>query len=339
MIYTQHIDYLNNWLKQSGASKVFFLVDENTHEHCLPQVLADLPDLEEYEILEIEPGEENKVLEVAANLWLSLAEMKAERRDVIVNVGGGVVTDLGGFIASTYKRGIQFLNIPTSLLAMVDAAHGGKTGIDFGGIKNVVGTFSDPQMIYSHVDFLKTLPKQHLKSGLAEMLKHGLIADAEHWNHVLKHKEDLTNQLILDSAEIKMGIVAEDPHEKGKRKLLNFGHTVGHAFESYLLQKEVPILHGEAVAAGMIVETLISIEMASLSLEDAQEIVDSLGDIYSHLPIPAKAIDEIMEWMMHDKKNVGGALRFSLLESIGKSVFDVEVKPEIAKSAILQYLK
>jgi len=338
MKYVQDIDNINTWLQKFKGNKVFFLVDENTHEYCLPNIISNLPDLKEYEILEVEPGEETKAIEVAANLWMSLAELGAERTDVLINVGGGVVTDLGGFIASTYKRGMSFINVPTSLLAMVDAAQGGKTGIDLGGAKNLVGTFTHAELIYLDASFLETLPDVQLRSGFAEMLKHGLIADKNHWDNASKSYPVITEELIATSAEIKQSIVDEDPKEKGVRKLLNFGHTVGHAIESYLLQKELPILHGEAIAAGMLIEAELSKQYCQLPEQEFEEIVIQIDKVFTRLPILEENIDDILEWLKFDKKNKGGELRFGLLEKIGQGVFDISIAVSVIKTALLNYI-
>ena len=337
MKYIQNIDLLNTWIEKFEGNKVFFLVDENTHEHCLPNVIGNLPDLKEYEILEVEPGEETKAIEIAAHLWMSLAELGAERTDVLINVGGGVVTDLGGFIASTYKRGMPFINIPTSLLAMVDAAQGGKTGVDLGGAKNLVGTFTDAELIYLNASFLETLPDLELCSGFAEMLKHGLIADENHWKNACNAFPKIDEELIATSAEIKQNIVDEDPKENGVRKLLNFGHTVGHALESYILNRELPILHGEAVAAGMIVEAELSKAYCQLSEEEFIDIESQIDKVFFRLPILEENIDEVLEWLKFDKKNKNGELRFSLLEKIGKGVYDVSIPISDVKTALLNY--
>lgn len=275
---------------------------------------------------------------MAANLWISLAELGAERTDVLINVGGGVVTDLGGFIASTYKRGMPFINIPTSLLAMVDAAQGGKTGIDLGGAKNLVGTFTDAELIYLEASFLETLPDVQLRSGFAEMLKHGLIADKQHWLNACKAYPEINEELIATSAEIKQSIVDEDPKEKGVRKLLNFGHTVGHAIESFMLQKELPILHGEAIAAGMLIEAELSKSHCQLSEENFTEIKTEIDKVFPRLPILNENIDEVLEWLKFDKKNKNGELRFSLLEKIGKGVCNISVPVSEIRKALLNYI-
>ena len=339
MNFTQNIENLNSWLQDFKGQKVFFLVDENTHEHCLPPLLGSLPNLLEYEILEVEPGEETKSLEIAANLWLSLAELGAERSDVIINVGGGVVTDLGGFIASTYKRGIPFINVPTSLLAMVDAAHGGKTGIDLAGAKNLVGTFVNSELCYLEGAFLETLPKAHLKSGFAELLKHGLIADRLHWEEACRSYPEISGEMIERSASIKMKIVESDPFEKGARKLLNFGHTVGHAIESFLLDKGLPILHGEAVAVGMLIEANLSVRFTQLGQEDFEEISQRLDAIYPRLPLLKQNVDGILKWLKFDKKNTNGELQLSLLRNIGEGVYNISLSEKEVKSAILNYIK
>ena len=329
---------LDQQLQVLDPFKVIFLTDSNTHALCLPQLISELPSLKGYEILEVEPGEESKCLEVAANLWLSLAEMGVERTDLMINVGGGVVTDLGGFVASTFKRGIPFIHIPTSLLAMVDAAHGGKTGIDLGSAKNLIGTFQEPDHLLIYPGFLKSLPGEHLKSGFAEMLKHGLIDDEEHWNDLAGTYPDLTGSLIQKSFAIKNSIVEKDRKENGQRKLLNFGHTIGHALESFLLEKGKPVLHGEAVAAGMITESKLSLKHARLSKEEAIKITQKLDDIFDRLEFGEEDIDSILAWLKHDKKNKRGKCSFTLLDGIGHGVYNKQVGLEDVRTVLKQYL-
>ncbi len=321
-----------------GSRQIYFLVDENTHKHCLPTLLAALPSLGGYEVLEVEPGEASKDAEIALNLWGTLAQLGADRNTLLINVGGGVVTDLGGFVAATYKRGIPFWHVPTSLLGMVDAAFGGKTGVDVEGIKNLAGTFSQPNALFVYPDFLKTLPKKQLRSGMAEVFKHGLIADKLYWESakIAWKKKDFAS-VVAGSISIKIGIVAQDEKEGGLRKLLNFGHTLGHAIESFYLQKEQPILHGDAVAAGMIMAVKLSVLKADLPAETAAEIVEALANIYPRLRWQAADDEHILSWLAHDKKNLGQELRFVLLRDVGTAIFDVPVTLDEAAATLAWY--
>ena len=335
---TESLQVMNAELAKIGKNKVFFMVDENTHEHCLPQLLAALPDLNGYEILEIEPGEESKDFEIAKSLWSALAELGADRKSLLINVGGGVVTDLGGFVASTYKRGIAFWHVPTSLLGMVDAAIGGKTGVDVDGVKNLVGTFSSPQQLFIIPEFLETLPEEHLTSGMAEVLKHGLISDRKYWEEAQKaFKTGSFESLVNRSVALKSAIVLADEKEQGQRKLLNFGHSLGHAVESYFLEKGEAILHGEAVAAGMMMEAKLSTEKAGLPEDSFLEITKVLSAVYPKLEWPIEDETAILSWLAHDKKNESGELRFTLLREIGKGIFDVPVTLDEAAIALNWY--
>ncbi|VAW25421.1 3-dehydroquinate synthase, partial [hydrothermal vent metagenome] len=230
---------LNEFISTYKPSTLFILVDENTNSHCLPILLQEIATPITIEIIEIESGEENKNLETCTGVWNALTELGADRKSLILNLGGGVITDLGGFVASTFKRGIAFINIPTTLLSMVDASVGGKTGVDLGVLKNQIGLFSDPEMVLIDSRYLETLPKRELRSGLAEIIKYGLTYDTKVWNNINEFKELNINELvplIYRSIEIKNEITTKDPREAGLRKVLNFGHTLGHAIESYFLE-------------------------------------------------------------------------------------------------------
>ncbi|MBP6754576.1 MAG: 3-dehydroquinate synthase, partial [Bacteroidia bacterium] len=233
--------YLENLLQPDVYSKIFVLVDENTNEYCLPYFLSNLPTEIEIEIIEIEAGEENKNMYTCIDLWHTLIDLDADRKSILLNLGGGVITDIGGFVASTFKRGIDFINIPTTLLAMVDASVGGKNGVDLGNLKNQIGVINEPKSVVVLSKFLETLPSNQMRSGLAEMLKHGLIYDKLYWDK-LKNLNDLNTDdldvLIKQSIEIKNNIVSQDLKENGIRKALNFGHTLGHAIESYFLESD-----------------------------------------------------------------------------------------------------
>ncbi len=322
---------LNIFLDQLQPSKIYFLVDENTHEYCLPILLGNLETNLPFEIIEIEAGEDLKNIETATQLWEILSEFQADRKSLIINIGGGVITDLGGFISSTYKRGIKFINIPTTLLGMCDASIGGKTGIDHAFLKNVIGTFAEPEQIFVYPGFLKTLPFEELRSGFAEMLKHGLIADEKHCNDLIS-MEHLTPENIFPfletSMKIKEKVVLADFKEQNIRKTLNFGHTIGHAFESLFLKAEKPIPHGEAVALGMICETHLSFLNNLISKENSEMIVKNLQRFYPYISISDFKAEEILSLMKNDKKNSDGNINFSLLTGLGKCNFDFSVSAE-----------
>lgn len=302
-------------------SKVIIIVDENTHDHCLEYMLTSFESLKDSEIMLLPAGEENKVMEVCFQVWQALSEYKIGRKDLIINLGGGVVTDMGGFIASVFKRGIDFIHIPTSLLGMVDASIGGKTGIDLGPYKNQLGVFSFPKVIYVDPIFLGSLPNEEVLFGFAEMLKHALISSREKWEELknISTIEDIVNiQLIIDSIKVKFEIVESDPFEKDKRKSLNFGHTIGHAIEGFLLDKE-PIGHGHAVAIGMIAESYISMKMGKLNKTDYYDIELILTEKFPMINLDELAIKEIVLLARNDKKNETNKIKCVLLNKIGEA--------------------
>ncbi|MEG0928901.1 MULTISPECIES: 3-dehydroquinate synthase [Chryseobacterium] len=326
-ILNDNFSQLNELLHEKTFSKIFILVDENTHEYCLPILLGNMETDLGFEILEIEAGEEMKNIQTANQLWEILTEMQADRKALIINLGGGVITDMGGFVASTYKRGIQFINIPTTLLSMCDASIGGKTGIDLMHYKNMVGTFAFPEQIFIYPKFLETLPFKELRSGFAEMLKHGLIADKAHWNQLIQiHKLDVeaVTPHIQTSMDIKQEVVEKDFHESNIRKTLNFGHTIGHAVESLCLQQGNPILHGEAVAMGMISEAHLAYLENLISEEDSKAIIENIQRYYPYLDISDFTDEDITALLLNDKKNIDSKINFSLLSSIGSCSYDHE---------------
>lgn len=322
---------LNQKVRNINPSKIFILVDENTHECCLSILLGNLETNIPFEIIEIEAGEEAKNLNTTAQLWEILAEFGADRKALMLNLGGGVVSDMGGFVASTYKRGIKFINIPTTLLSMVDASIGGKTGIDHQFFKNIIGTFAQPEGIFIYPPFLKTLNPREVLSGFAEMMKHGLIADANHWQNLISI-DDFSVENIADfiapSAEIKQAVVLADFKEQNIRKTLNFGHTIGHAVESLFLKFGHPILHGEAVALGMICETYLAYLEQLISEEIAVHIIENIQQIFPYTDISAFANEEIITLMLNDKKNTDGKIKFSLITGIGECNYDYQVPAE-----------
>lgn len=333
---------LNEHLNSNKYSNIFIIVDSNTNEACLPKLLPVLETDLTIEIIEFENGEINKNIETCVEIWNVLTELSADRKSLVINLGGGVVTDLGGFVASTFKRGIDFINIPTTLLSMVDASVGGKNGVDLGNLKNQIGVFNLPVMVIVHTDFLESLPQNEMRSGLAEMLKHGLIFDKKYWEQFLNLKElDYADfdALIHRSVAIKNEIVTLDPTEKNIRKSLNFGHTLGHAIESYFLEStdKTTLLHGEAIAVGMILESYIAWKKSLLSQEEYLEIKVAIKAIFDTILFSSNDIDPILELLIHDKKNEYGSIQFALIDGIGNIKINQLVENELILDAFKDY--
>lgn len=329
---------LKEELNGKTANGFFILVDSNTRKLCLP--LLDEEILSKAKIIEIKANDDHKTLEALANVWTFLSQNGASRKSFMLNLGGGMVTDLGGFAASTFKRGIEYINIPTTLLGTVDAAVGGKTGINFNGLKNEIGVINPAESVIINTEFLKTLDKENFLSGFAEMIKHGLISTKEVWKHILEFDLDNINyealtSLIDESVKVKEGIVKIDPTEKGIRKALNFGHTVGHAFESFAMSTGKPVLHGYAVAWGMIAELYLSFKKTGLDKETLQSGVRFIKENYGALGITCKNYDQLYEYMTHDKKNESdGRILFTLLGGIG----DIKINTNVEKQDIFDAL-
>lgn len=317
--------------------KVIVCCDENTRRHCWPLLLAAKPELKDAIQLTIPAGEEHKHLDTCQYLWGELFKEGVTRHALWINLGGGVVGDMGGFVASVYKRGIHFLNIPTSLLAMVDATVGGKLGVDHNNIKNGLGLFADPQLVVVYPEFLKTLPKLELRSGFAEMLKHGLIHDRTHLDELMQvGVEGIADnvELIRRSVQIKLDIVTQDPFEADLRKVLNFGHTIGHAIESALLEQGTPVPHGFAVAWGMMCELELSVELLGFPQAEAARVSKYLADVYRPTLNIDISISNLAALVANDKKNRGKALNFSLLKNVGQPVFDQQVSLDRVEAVI-----
>ena len=328
---------LRNILSTYQDRNKVIIVDENTHDACLEPLLLSFPELQNAEVMLLPAGEENKTMEVVFQVWSALLEYRIQRNDLILNLGGGLVTDLGGFVAATYKRGIDFIHIPTSLMAMVDAALGSKTGIDVNDVKNAVGTFTAPKAIFIDPTFLETLPAEDIFNGFAEMLKHALILDEPYWMRLKGLNNDaelIAAENILRSIQLKKEVVESDPHESGRRKLLNFGHTFGHGLESYFLSRK-PIDHGHAVALGMIAEAYVSFRRKVLSFEAYQEIEHVLIAIFPMPPIPEEAFEEVMNHMKNDKKNAGNSINFVLLKAPGSAEINAELSEKEIGEALL----
>ncbi|TWR25129.1 3-dehydroquinate synthase [Mucilaginibacter pallidiroseus] len=324
IFFDDSITELFKFVEQGNYSKVFVLTDDNTGIHCLPLLQPHLVKLNSYDLIEITAGEENKTIDFCIGVWKMLIDFGADRKALMINLGGGVVTDLGGFVASTYKRGIDFVQVPTTLLSQVDASVGGKTGVDVDGIKNIIGTFTQPKAVFMNDGFLSTLPQRQLLSGLAEMLKHGLICDADYWDELKESDLSLPSaELIYRSVEIKNAVVLEDPHEKNIRKALNFGHTVGHAVETYsLLNDDDPLTHGEAIAIGMICEAWLSNKKAGLSTNQLDEVASVITRLYPKYEVKADSQAELFKLMLNDKKNFDGQINCTLLKRIGDFSID-----------------
>jgi 3-dehydroquinate synthase len=345
--YTVHFnetcyEQLNVYLKTNRFSIIFIIVDTNTHEASLPKFMSYIETNVPIEVIEIEAGEQHKTIDTCVGVWNALSELGADRKSLVINLGGGVVTDLGGFVACTFKRGIKYINVPTSLLAMVDASVGGKTGVDLGNLKNQIGVINSGEMVLVDTSFLSTLPQNHLKSGLAEMLKHGLIYDRSYWNktsNLSQHTLADLDQLIYESVLIKHKIVEQDPNENGIRKHLNFGHTLGHAIESYFLShhNKEELLHGEAIAIGMILECYLSAELLSFPKTDLEHITKVILNIYKPVSIDPTDYEAIIDLLKYDKKNEHGNINFVLLESIGKPVKDCLVDNELIFNSFSYY--
>ncbi len=335
---------INTHIKSHNFSKVFILVDENTHQFCLPLFLEKLETEVEIEIIEIESGEIYKTIDTCVGVWNTLSDLNADRKSLLINIGGGVITDLGGFVACTFKRGIAYINVPTTLLSMVDASVGGKTGVDLGHLKNQIGVISNPDLVLMDTHFLSTLPQNQMRSGMAEMLKHGLIQDEVYWNK-FQDLSKLTladlDALIYESVIIKKNVVEEDPFEDGLRKTLNFGHTLGHAIESYFLSHtdKTSLLHGEAIVIGMILASYISTVLVGFPEETTQNIKALFIEYYGKVSIDEADYAPIIDLLKYDKKNNHGNINFVLLETIGKPKIDCLVDNKIIIDAFEFYAK
>ncbi len=344
--YTIHIDddlqSLPDYIQQGYYTKVIVLVDENTKAHCLP-ILDKILENQTYTLIEILSGENHKTIETCCQIWTNLMHEQTGRKALFLNLGGGVIGDMGGFCASTFKRGIDFIQIPTTLLSQVDASIGGKLGIDFGAIKNSIGLFKNPKAVFVESQFLKTLPFGELRSGYAEIIKHSLIADASQWQQ-LSAISDLKSYdnwaaLIEPSLKIKQTVVQQDPFEKGLRKALNFGHTIGHAVESLALETDQPLLHGEAIAIGMICESYLSHKKGHLSASNLNEISQYIQHTYDYYPLDSNDFDDLLNLMRNDKKNKGAAINFTFLTGIGTCLVDQTCSDELICESLEYYKK
>lgn len=335
VLVDEHIDKLKSLI--SNYQKIAVIVDENTISHCYPIVKDHFGN---HELIEISSGEKNKNLDTCNFIWSQLIEKSFDRKSLVINLGGGVIGDMGGFCASSYMRGIDFLQMPTTLLSQVDASVGGKLGVDYQGLKNIVGTFNNPIAVWINTDFLLTLPKKELISGFAEMIKHSLISSKDIFYKLskidLNQKIDWTT-LVHESVGIKNKVVLEDPFEKGLRKILNFGHSLGHAIETESLKTDDPLPHGYAIAIGMILESNIAVEKGLLSLEESNQISEFITKIYGRFDLSDYDMDAIISNLKHDKKNEDTKYLFSIVGPIGHCNYNVDVKLSEIENAFNSY--
>lgn len=333
-------DTLNAIIDLKPYSKKIVIVDENTKNHCLPILLNQLAG--DFHIIEIKSGEENKNLTTCTDIYNQMLHLGADRKSLCINLGGGVIGDMGGFCASTFMRGMDFIQVPTTLLSQVDASVGGKLGVDFNGVKNIIGLFNEPQLVFVHIGFLATLPALELRSGYAEILKHALIADENLWQQLGSAPDwlsDTSAHIIHRSIEIKNEVVKQDYKEGGIRKILNFGHTIGHAVESLSFEGDTPLLHGEAIAIGMITEAYISLHRGLITQGVFDTMTNALIAIYGHHPSYATDVKEIIKLMAFDKKNDGGRIMCSLLDRLGSCLYDQEISEKEIVGALMYYEK
>ena len=329
---------LVNAISECEHDRIFVLTDETTQQLCWPKI-KNFKALKNSTPIIIKATDTHKNLDTLSQVWQALSNGGATRHSLMINLGGGMVTDLGGFAASTFKRGIDFINIPTTLLAMVDASVGGKTGINFGGLKNEIGVFSDSRFVIIKTQFLDTLDHDNICSGYAEMLKHGLISDERTWAELMTF--DLDNpdlsqlqRMVAESIKVKERIVEADPHEHGIRKALNLGHTMGHAFESFAMRRGTPILHGYAVAYGLISELYMSARKTAFPTDSMHQTVRFIRENYGTFNITCDDYPTLIELMHHDKKNTSGIINFTLLGNVGDIRINQTANEEEIKEAL-----
>ena len=330
------VNDLQSFLTRKQYSQIAVLVDENTQTHCYPTLTAGLP---QHFMITVKSGEEQKNLSTCLSIWQSMTDHALDRHAVVIIVGGGVLGDMGGFCAATYKRGIDFILVPTTLLSQVDASIGGKMGVDFNSFKNHIGIFQQPVLTLIHSGFLKTLPESELRSGFAEVIKHALISDAATWDLIRSRslKDQDWNRLLHHSVEFKANVTTQDPREKGLRKILNAGHTIGHAVESYLLSTGHRILHGEAIAVGLIAEGFLARERSMLSEADLAAISSYITQTFGRVMLEESALEKIAMLTVQDKKNKGNRILCVLLDGIGRAQWDCEISLEEVKRALSFY--
>jgi 3-dehydroquinate synthase len=342
IIFSQQAETeLERIIHRFPSGKIFLLTEEIPEKVCLPQI-QHLLNKHGIRKLVIGGGESNKSIRSVEMVWEFLSKSGADRKSLLINLGGGMLTDLGGFAASTFKRGIAFMNIPTTLLAQVDASLGGKTGINFNGLKNEIGVFKEPDSVLINTNFLKTIDRKNFLSGYAEMIKHGLIKSPEHWKELqeydLEHLDyEALQEIIAHSVTVKDWHVQNDLTEKNIRKALNFGHTAGHAFESYALYRNKPILHGYAVVYGIIIELYLSCLKTGFDGKEMNFISDWLLNLYGKFEITGNDYEALYELMTHDKKNEADRINFTLLSKIGQVAINQDCSKELIFKALDAY--
>ena len=322
---------LSNLIAENNYSTLFILVDENTFKCCYPKFIPNLQTDKKIEVIEIESGEINKNLETCIGVWNAITELGGDRKSLLITLGGGVITDLGGFVASCFKRGIDFVNIPTTLLSMVDASVGGKTGVDLGVLKNQIGLFANPKMVLVDTDYLTTVSEREIKSGTAEIIKYGITYDITLFNQIKNNKNLKIEDLIFRSIEIKNEVVLKDPKEQNIRKILNFGHTLGHAIESFYLESDdkESLTHGEAIAIGMVCESYMSSKLFGFPIEKLNAVKEVIIRTYGKIALLTNDFAGIMELLKHDKKNVNGQVNFVLLKDFEDYKLDCKVPKDL----------
>jgi 3-dehydroquinate synthase len=330
---------LANLIQSNNYSSIFILVDDNTIEDCYPRFIQLLETDKPFEVIQIDAGEIHKNIETCVGVWNVMTELGADRKSLLITLGGGVITDLGGFVASTFKRGIDFINIPTTLLSMVDASVGGKTGVDLGVLKNQIGLFANPEMVVLDPEYLHTLSTREIRSGTAEIIKYGMTHDIRLFNEIKDNPELNIIDLIHRSIEIKNEVVLEDPKEQNIRKVLNWGHTIGHGIESYFLDNDQKnnLTHGEAIAIGMVCEAYVSSEILGFPKDKLIDVKSAILAIYGKIEILENDFSSIMELMKHDKKNVGGEINFVLLKDYSDFKIDCKVSSELIIESLEYY--
>jgi len=330
---------LPDFLSSKQYSKIVVIADNNTKRHCYPILKAFLP---KHSVVTVPSGEAHKTLATCEKIWEAMTREELDRHALVINVGGGVIGDMGGFCAAVYKRGIDFIQVPTTLLSQVDASVGGKLGIDFQGFKNHLGVFNIPKSVLIDPVFLKTLPEREIRSGFGEVIKHCLIADGAKWEEIRAKDFEQQNwpDLIAHSVKIKQQVVDQDPTEKGLRKILNFGHTLGHAVETCFLNKPANqrLFHGEAIAVGMIMEAYLSFERKMIDQQTLTDIEEFLFATYGKVKIKPEDVEQIIALTRQDKKNKGKEIRFSLLSGAGQCAFDIVVTAAEMRRSIAYYL-
>lgn len=336
-------NYLQEILDKQFAhcSTFFILVDSNTLNHCLPVLINNVPFLANAEILEVESGEASKSFEILSGLIEAMAIMNADRKALLINLGGGVICDLGGMLASLFKRGIDYINVPTSLLAMADASVGGKVAVNVANVKNIAGVFNPPEYVFVNPVFLQSLNEKEWLSGYAEILKHALIDSKEHWDKLKSKNLFLTenwSEVLFHSISIKNNIVLKDPFENNERKLLNLGHTIAHGIESFMIENNTPVTHGEAVAAGILIESYISLIQGFLNENDFNSIKEVIQKYFEKLAFNVQNTDSILYYLYNDKKNEGEAISFVLLSEIGKAHINKTASIDEIKAALEFYV-